>query len=280
MTKALTWAGRIALHGFLWVATAFAIIPMLWIVVASLQPDDRLFQYPPQWIPQSLYLENFINVWTRTNLRFQMANSAVLAVTTAILVSFIGSLAAYTFARYRFRLHGVLLYSVLATQMIPGLTNIIPLYIFMQNVGLIDTRWALVITYTAINLPLGIWLLLGFFQSIPVEVEEAALMDGCTPMGTFLRIALPLVLPGLAAVSILTFVVAWNEFVIALTFISTSTLKTYQLGLYEFLTTDATVFSRYGNLHAAAVLGLIPTLIGYLFVQRYFITGITRGAIK
>lgn len=267
------------LHAILVLATAVAIIPMLWIVVASFQPNERLFQYPPNWIP-GFYFDNFTWVLGKTGMPKWLLNSSLVAVVTAIATAMIGALAAYAFARFHFRLRHVLLFSVLATQMIPGLTNIIPLYIMIQSVGVTDSLAWLMIVYTAGALPLAIWMLNSFFQAIPQELEEAALIDGCTTLQAFWRVVLPLVLPGLAAVAILVFVISWNEFVIALTFISSSDLKTYQLGLYDFLATDAQVFLRYGNLHAAAALGLVPTFIGYMLVQRYFIAGLTAGALK
>lgn len=270
---------KITLHSLLLLATALAIIPMLWIVVASFQPNERLFQYPPNWIP-SFYLDNFSWVLTKTGMPQWLLNSTLVAVVTAIATAILGALAAYAFARFQFRFRHVLLFGVLATQMIPGLTNIIPLYIMLQSIGGTDSLAWLMVMYTAGALPLAIWMLTSFFRAIPQELEEAALIDGCTTLQAFYRVILPLVLPGLAAVAILVFVIAWNEFVIALTFISSSSLKTYQLGLYDFLATDAQVFLRYGNLHAAAALGLVPTFIGYMLVQRYFIAGLTAGAVK
>jgi ABC-type glycerol-3-phosphate transport system permease component len=270
---------KITIHTVLMIAVVFAMIPMLWIIVAAFQPNERLFQYPPNWLPGP-YFDNFTSVLTRTKLPQWLLNSAVVAVTTALATALTGAMAAYAFARFQFRWRSGLLFAVLATQMIPGLTNIIPLYIMIQSVGATDNLGWLIVTYSAGALPLAIWMLTSFFQSIPRELEEAALMDGCTLLGAFWRVVLPLMLPGLAAVAILVFVMAWNEFVIALTFISTSSLKTYQLGLYDFLTTDAQIFLRYGYLHAAAAIGLVPTFIGYMLVQRYFISGLTAGAVK
>jgi multiple sugar transport system permease protein len=270
---------KITIHAILMIAVLFAMIPMLWIIVAAFQPNERLFQYPPNWLPGP-YFENFTSVLTRTKLPQWLLNSSVVAVTTALATALTGAMAAYAFARFQFRWRSALLFAVLATQMIPGLTNIIPLYIMIQSVGATDSLGWLIVTYSAGALPLAIWMLTSFFQAIPRELEEAALMDGCTLLGAFWRVVLPLMLPGLAAVAILVFVMAWNEFVIALTFISTSSLKTYQLGLYDFLTTDAQIFLRYGYLHAAAAIGLVPTFIGYMLVQRYFISGLTAGAVK
>lgn len=270
---------KVVVHMLLIIAVMFALIPMLWIIVAAFQPNERLFQYPPNWLP-SPYFDNFTSVLTRTRLPSWLLNSSVVAITTALATALTGAMAAYAFARFQFGWRNALLFAVLATQMIPGLTNIIPLYIMIQSVGATDSLGWLIVTYSAGALPLAIWMLTSFFGAIPRELEEAALMDGCTLLGAFWRVVLPLMLPGLAAVAILVFVIAWNEFVIALTFISTSSLKTYQLGLFDFLTTDAQIFLRYGYLHAAAAIGLVPTFVGYMLVQRYFISGLTAGAVK
>lgn len=266
-------------HVVLWVAVAWAVIPMLWIVVASLQTNERLFQYPPNWLPE-FFTGNFESVLTRTQVPRQMLNSALVSSATAILTVAVGALAAYPLGRIRFRLRNGLLFFVLGTQMIPGLSNIIPLYIMIQGLGGVNNPFWLVVVYAAGALPLAIWMLTGFYQAVPSELEEAAMIDGCTPFAAFWRVVLPLVTPGIAAMLILTFANTWNEFVIALTLITSSELKTFQLGLYDFLSTDAQTFLRYGNLHAAAVLGLIPTLVAYLVVQRQLISGITAGAVK
>lgn len=268
------------LHGVLIIGVLWAILPMLWIALAAFQPYSRLFQYPPQWLPQSLYLENFDQVFTRTRVPVQMLNSTIVAGSTAVIVAVVGSLAAYAFARFQFRLREAMFMAVLATQMIPAITKIIPLYLLMQSLGAINTHWSLVLVYVGVSLPLGIWILTGFYRSIPREIEEAAFLDGCGRVGTFVRVALPLALPGLAAVAILTFVQAWNDFVIALILVQSEGMKTYQLGLFDFLTDAAFRQQTFGVLNAASVLGLVPTLVGYLLVQRHFMAGLTAGAVK
>lgn len=267
------------LHSILVVATIIAMLPMWWIVVTAFKPVERMFRYPPSWMP-SLYFENFYSVLTTSHLPRWLLNSTIVAIIAAVLTAFLGAMAAYAFARFQFRFRNALLLAVLATQMIPGLTNIIPLYLMISRVGLIDTLTGLILVYSAGAMPLAIWMLNSFFHSIPRELEEAAFIDGCTTLQAFRHVVLPLVLPGIAAIAILVFVISWNEFVVALTFISSSELKTYQLGLYDFLTTDAQFFRRYGNLYAAAAIGLVPTFIGYLLVQRQFIAGLTAGAVK
>jgi len=275
-----TGLGSLPLHGILVLICAWSLLPILWIVVSAFKPLEQLYRYPPRWIPQQLYLENFTSVMAQTDIPQHMLNSLSISGATAFLVVGMGALAAYGFARMHFRLRLTLFLLILATQMIPTLTNIIPVYLIVQKLGLIDTRTSLVIVYTAMNLPLAIWILAGFFRSIPQEIEEAAFIDGCGRFSAFWRVMLPLSLPGLAAIFILTFVIAWNEFVFALTFISSKGLRTYQVGLYDYLVTQAGYFKKYGVLNAAAVLGLIPTFIGYMLTQRYFIQGITRGAVK
>ncbi len=266
-------------HSLLLVGSAFALIPMVWVVVASLQPLSRLYQYPPSWLPSSLYLENFDSVLD-TGIPRQMLNSTIIAGATAVIVVITGSIAAYAFARFRFRFRDALFISVLATQMIPALTKIVPLYLMMQKIGGVNTRWSLVLVYVGVSLPFGIWVLTGYFAALPKEIEEAAFIDGAGRVGAFFRIALPLAWPGLAAVAILTFVTAWNDFVIALILVSSAGLKTYQLGLYDLLAQLTYQPELIGLLNAAAVLGVVPTAVAYLLVQRYFMAGLTTGAVK
>jgi len=266
-------------HAILIVATFIAILPMWWIVVTAFKPVDRMFRYPPSWLPD-LYFRNFVAVLTTTHLPTWLVNSTIVAVSSALITAILGAMAAYAFARFQFRFREALLLGVLATQMIPGLTNIIPLYLMFSRLGATNSLGALIVVCSAGAMPLGIWMLNSFFQAIPRELEEAAFIDGCNTLQAFRHVILPLVLPGVAAIAILAFVIAWNEFVVALTFISSSELKTYQLGLYDFLTTDAQFFRRYGNIYASAVIGLIPTFIGYMLVQRQFIAGLTAGAVK
>ncbi len=266
-------------HAILISATVIAILPMWWVVVTAFKPVDRMFRYPPSWMP-SLYLQNFLSVLTTTHLPTWLLNSTIVAIAAALLTSILGTMAAYAFARFQFRFRSALLLAVLATQMIPGLTNVIPLYLMFSKLGATNTLGGLIVVYSAGAMPLAIWMLNSFFQAIPRELEEAAFIDGCSTLQAFRHVILPLVVPGVAAIAILTFVIAWNEFVVALTFISSSELKTYQLGLYDFLTTDAQIFRRYGNIYAAAAIGLVPTFIGYMLVQRQFIAGLTAGAVK
>ena len=268
-----------ARHLFLMIGVLFALLPMLWVVAGALQPPERLYQYPPQWIPDTLYLDNFDDV-LETKTPVQMLNSTLISAATAAVVVVAGSLAAYAFARFRFRFRDALFLSILATQMIPALTKIVPLYLMMQELGAVNTRWSLVLVYVGVSLPFGVWVLNGFFAGLPKEIEEAAYIDGATRVGVFFRIALPLALPGLAAVAILTFVTAWNDFVIALILVSSAELKTYQLGLYDFLTNMTFQRDMLGLLNAASVLGVVPTAVAYLLVQRHFMAGLTAGAVK
>src|ERR1035437_492034 len=220
-------------HLLLLVGCAFALIPILWVAVSSLEPESRLYQSPPEWLPLKPDFSNFDYVFSATSILHSILNSTLIAGATAVVTVLLGALAAYSFARYHFPLRNQLFLILLGTQMIPTLTNIIPLYLIVSNFHLIDSALGLVIVYIAANLPLAIWILAGFFRSLPTEIEESALIDGCNALQVFYRIALPLTLPGLAAVAILTFVMAWNEFVVALTFISSDSLKTYQLVLYD-----------------------------------------------
>jgi ABC-type glycerol-3-phosphate transport system permease component len=271
-------------HLILILACILSLIPVLWVVLTSLQPASAITRYPPSLVPSGLYLNNFKFALFQNPVLRYMLNSVIVGVATTAAVAAVASLAAYAFARFRFPFRKTGFFAILATQMLPPLTNIIPLYILMQHLRLLNSLQSLILVYVAMTLPLAIWILAGFFQSLPKELEEAATIDGCNRLGVFLRVALPLSLPGIAAVSIITFVIAWNEFVIALTLISNQNLRTYQFGLYDFLKFEMAGWMprdmAVGLLGAASVMGLIPTFIAYLFVQKGFIAGMTRGAIK
>ncbi|NPV53788.1 MAG: carbohydrate ABC transporter permease [Firmicutes bacterium] len=274
------YMGELSIHVLLIIFCIYSILPILWVTVSSLKPESDLFQWPPRWLPKGLYLENFRLVLGQTDVTTTLVNSVIVSSISALTVMIAGALGAYAIGRLRFRGRDLILLAILATQMIPSLTNIVPIYLMLSKVRMIDTRTSLVLVYTGMNIPLSIWILIGFMQSIPRELEEAAMIDGCTRLSSFARVIIPLCLPGLAAVTILTFVIAWNEFVMALVLISSKELLTYQVGLYNFMLTQAGYFNQWAQLNAVAVLGLIPTFIGYLSVQKYFVAGLMRGAIK
>ncbi len=256
------------------------LFPMIWTIMCSFQPDNAFFAYPPQLIPKELYLENYRVVLTTTVIPQSITNSLIVCAFTCAITLFLGAMTAFALSRTKSRYKSFLTFLILTSQMIPPIILVVPIYVISNFLKLLNTRLILILVYSALNLPLTTIILRGFYDAIPKELDEVALLDGCSRFRYFLFIAIRLVFPGLAAMGVLVFVIAFNEFVLALTLITSSALKTYQLGLYEMLSTTVTVFMRYGYFNAATSLGLIPVLVLYLLTHRKLISGLAQGAIK
>jgi len=258
-------------------AGLFAALPIIWVVSTSIKPRQEIFSYPPKLIPQSPTLENFVYVLRGTPLPQYFLNSLIVALSTTFLVLLLASLAAYGFSRHTFKGKYAILMVIIGTQMIPGVTNIIPLYLIMNKLHLLNTYLALILIYAAINVPFSIWLLKGFFDSIPFSLDESALIDGCSRLKAFWKVILPLSLPGLSAVAIFTFIASWNEFVLALVLISSQARQTLPLGIYMFSNTYQV---SYHSISAACLIAVIPIVALFVILQDFFVSGLTKGAVK
>lgn len=269
----------LSLHASLVGATAVSIFPVLWILLTSFKPRRDVFTTELRVLPRVWTLGNYVHVLTRNDGEFLrwMWNSLAIAGMTTVLGVFLAATAAYAFSRYRFPAHRPLLTSFLITQMFPGAILIIPIYNIVVNMGLLNTKLALVLTYATVAVPFCVWMLKGYFDTIPVSLDEAARIDGLTPFGTFWRIVLPLSLPGIAVTAFYTFITAWNEVMFANVFLVESSSYTLPIGLRTY------VFQfekRYDYLAAGAILIAIPAIIVFLIAQRYLISGLTRGGVK
>lgn len=258
-------------------AGIFAFLPILWVISTSFKPKQEIFSYPPQLIPSSPTLQNYLYVLRGTPLPQYFLNSLIVAVLTTILVLILSSFAAYGFSRYTFKGKYVVLIVIIGTQMIPGITNIIPLYLIMNRLHLLNTYLSLILIYSAMNIPFSIWILKGFFDSIPTSLDESALIDGCSRIKAFYKVILPLSAPGLSTVAIYTFVMSWNEFVLALVLISTQIKQTLPLGIYMFSNTYQV---SYHSISAACLIAIIPIITLFILLQDYFVSGLTKGAVK
>ncbi len=249
----------------------------MWIVSTSFKKTGDVYDYPPAWIPESPTIENYVNVLTYPNITRAFLNSIIVAAISTLLIILLASLAAYGFSRYLFKGKRVLMMVLIGTQMIPGVTNIIPIYIIAERVGLLDTITALFLVYAAVNIPFSVWLLKSYFDSIPRALEEAALLDGCTNLSALFRIVIPLSLPGLAASAMFSFVACWNEFYLALVITSSIKSRTLPLALYLF---QSSYDIQWNLLGAASVVATIPVIIVFLLLQDKFVSGLSKGAIK
>ena len=259
------------------VLAAFVLLPFLWIMATSLKPLGEVSKYPPEWISPHLTLRPYRDMFFYLPFATYTLNSLLIAFSTMLLTLAIGSLAAFAFARFQFKGRDLILIVFLLSQMLPGASIIIPLFQLMQQVGLYDMRLGLVVVHTALLLPFVIWLLYGFFQTIPREVEEAALIDGCSRLQALRMVILPLALPGLGATALFAFLGSWNEFFFALLLTSSDSTRTIPVGIGLFVGEYLEVWNQ---MAAAAVLFSLPPLLLFLLARKTFVTGLMAGAAK
>jgi raffinose/stachyose/melibiose transport system permease protein len=257
-------------------ATVVVGYPVLWMLLQSFKTKFEL--YANVWgLPQQLFLDNYVQAWRIARMGTYVFNSLIVSVGTVAIVLVLASLAGYAFARLRFAGRQVLFYAFIFSLIVPLQVTIIPLYAVVSGLGLTNTYFALILPYAAGGLPLSIFLLRAFFESVPREIEEAARIDGCSELAAFWRVVLPISGPGLATVTILQFLGAWNEFLLALIFIRNPALRTIPLGLQSFFFEYAV---EWGYLFAALSMATVPVVLVYVLMQRHFISGLTAGAVK
>jgi len=262
-------------YGVVGFATVVVGYPVLWMLLQSFKTKFEL--YSNIWgLPQQLFVDNYVQAWRIARMGTYILNSVIVSVGTVALVLVVASLAGYAFAKLRFPGRDVLFYTFVFTLIVPVQVTIIPLYAVVSGLGLSNTYFALILPYAAAGLPLSIFLLRAFFASVPREIEEAARIDGCSELAAFWRVVLPISGPGLATVTILQFLGAWNEFLLALIFIRNPALRTIPLGLQAFFFEYSV---EWGYLFAALAMATVPVIVVYVVMQRQFIKGLTAGAV-
>jgi multiple sugar transport system permease protein len=255
---------------------AYCTGPVLWQAVTSIKPGPELTRLPPL-LPEHPTFLHYISIFTGHPFLRVILNSTIVAGSTTVLALLLGSFAAYALAKLRVRYTGLILGLVLSVSMFPPIATVSPLYLIIRALGLRDTWWALIITYTTFSLPLSIWILTNFFRSIPDEVYLASRVDGCTPLQSFTRVMLPLAAPGIFTTALLVFIFSWNEFLFALTFTSTTASRTIPVaialfpGLHEI---------PWGEIAAASTVVISPLIVLVFAFQRRIIEGLTAGAVK
>jgi multiple sugar transport system permease protein len=254
------------------------VFPYFWQFLTALKPPRELYAMPATWWPSELYLASFVRVFTERPFLIFIRNSLLIAGATTLLAIVVGALAAYALARLPIRGRMLILGGILAATMFPGTSIIGPLFMVISGLGLVNTFPGLIWPYTSFALPFTVWVLTNFFGQIPLELEEAAEVDGCSPMQAFLRIILPLAAPGLATAAILVFIAAWNEFLFAVTFTRTNDLRTVPVGIASFTGIRDEV--PWGEVSAAAVIVTLPLIILTIIFQKRIVQGLTAGAVK
>jgi len=253
------------------------LFPFLIMIFTSLKVSNEIFVSPPTWFPKKPILKNYIDIWHYVKLANYFKNSGIYAIGTTVLTILIALPASYATARIRFRGRMFFLFLILVTQMFSPIVVIISLYKMMAFYHSLNTYRGIIVTYSAFNQAFSIWLLTGYFSSIPKDIEEAAMIDGCSRFTTVVRILIPLAKPGIVATVVFVFIWAWNEFLLVLTFISTNRLWSLTLGIYGFIGKYKVLWNY---LMAVSFLTTIPVIILFLLIERHLVSGLTAGAIK
>lgn len=268
---------RWLLLAFLLAVLLVSIFPFLFAFSTSLRPRAELFRFPPTWLPDTWAWSNFVDVWKAVPLWRFVSNSLVVSLLATLLNVTLAVPAAYALARLTFPGKGIVRQLLLVTQMFSPVVLVIGLFRFMSRAQLVDTHTSLVVTYAALSLAFSVWFLAGYFESVPLEIEEAAMIDGCSRVGALVRVVLPMSMPGVVAALVFAFIWAWNEFMIALTFISTPDNRTLPLGIYAFLGQYSV---EWHYLMAAALIAGVPVLVLFLLIEKHLVKGLTAGAVK
>ena len=260
----------------------YTVVPMAWMLSTSLKSQFAALQQPPRWIPEHATLDQYRTLLSPYNeigrdfLRY-LLNSIWVSTASTVLGVAVAVPAAYAFSRFSFPGKNALFFSVLVRNMFPLVVFLIPLFILMRNLRLVDTHLSLIVTYLTFGLPLSIWLLKGFYDNIPPQLEQAARIDGATRFQAFWKIVMPLSSPGIIATAIYAFIQAWNEYVYALTFLNSDSLLTLPVGLQRFFAEYST---NWPGLMAASFIMSVPVVVLFLVLQKHFVRALTEGAVK
>jgi multiple sugar transport system permease protein len=254
-----------------------SIFPFLWMALSSVKALRELYTVPPAWIPENPTSANYIKVLTESNIPRYFLNSTIISLGSTAIALVLAILAAYGFTRFKFRGKTAAQAFILVGQLLPTAAIIVPLYVVLKSFNLLNTYFGLILVYLILTLPLSVWMLVGYFRSVPIELEEAAIIDGASRLGVLFRVTLPLSLPGIVAIVVYAFVTTWNEFIFALCFATDPNVKTLPIGLAEFSTEFNT---DWGAVMAASVIMTLPIVVMFMAMQRLFVGGLTSGATK
>jgi ABC-type glycerol-3-phosphate transport system permease component len=268
---------RLLVYAGIVILVVVAIFPFLWMTISSVKTLGELYTVPPAWFPEVLTLENYKKVLFASNIPRYFLNSVVISIGSTFIALMLAIFASYGLARFRFRGKAATQAFILIGQLLPTAAILVPLFITLRFFGLVNSYLGLILVYTIITLPLSVWMLTSYFRAIPVELEEAAIIDGASRLGILFRITLPLSAPGLVAIIVYAFVTTWNEFIFALVFAQDYRVKTLPIGIAEF-STEFNV--DWGAVMAASVIMTLPIAILFMLMQKMFVGGLTAGAVK
>ncbi len=266
-----------------WVFIALLIFvvgfPFYWMIISSIKPEAEIFSIPPTFWPRNFYFKTYIQIWKTIPLLNYLLNSVIVTVLTIIVSLTLTSTAAYSLSRFKFRGKSLVIMVLLFTQLLPLSLLIIPYYFLLNSVGLLDTRLGLILSYSTFAIPISVLILRSYFKSAyPPSLEEAAMIDGCTRFGAFIRIAIPLSKPGLIAVGTMVGIRSWKEFMFASILINSGSKKVISLGLTDLIGQGGIEYVN--QFMTTAIYACLPVLLVFLYFQKQMVTGMTSGSIK
>jgi len=264
-------------HVLLCIGCVISGFPLLRILAVSVRPGDRLFSTEFELWPKDATFLNYVEVFTSTGFFTWLVNSLIITILTAGVGVALAASAAYALSRYRFPARGAILVFLMATQMIPVVMLLLPLYFMLKKLNLIDTFAGVIVAYSVTTLPFCVWLLKGYFDTVPRSLEEAAQVDGLTEVGSFWKVVLPLSTPSLAIAMLYSVTQAWNEYIVARVILQSSELYTWPLGLFEL---QGDFAARWGLFAAASVAVSVPVVLAFLYSSKWLLSGLTLGGVK
>ena len=277
MTKKKGLIGNALCHVYLIILSVIAVFPLVWVLLSSIKTNGELTSNPTKFIPINPTLENFVHVIQDLDFGVNIANSIVIALCTTLIAIIISCMAAYGIVRFFPKLGGIMSKALVATYMFPPILLAIPYSLVMAKLGFTNSRVGLVIVYLSFSVPYAVWMLVGFFKTVPIGIEEAARVDGANKLQTFIRIVIPLVAPGIVATAIYTFINAWNEFLYALILINSTDMMTVSVKLRSL---QGAEILTWGDMMAASTLVVVPSVIFFMLIQKKIAGGMTEGAVK
>ena len=254
------------------------LFPFVVMFLTSIKPRSEVFTYPPRWLPSTFRWQNFIDMWQAVDFGTALGNSVLVSLGATVVVLIVGIPAAYALARFTFSAKRPFQQFLLVTQMLSPILLVLGLFHLVVSLGLVDSKYALILVYAAFNVAFGVWMLQSYFGAIPIELEEAALIDGCNRWGAVLRVFVPLAIPAIVVTAIFTFINSWNEFVVALTLLRSDENFTLPLKIFSLVGGRYTV--EWQQVMAATLLATLPVAAVFTWLQRYLVRGMMMGAIK
>lgn len=263
---------------FVLIVTLVLILPFLWMISTSFKQPDEVFSSIPRWLPRDANFRNYLSIWQRRYFTDYFLNSLIVSGFTMGIALIVAMFTGYGISRFSFRGKTFFSAMLIVVQMFPSMLLLIPLYMIMNSLGLLDTHLSMVIAYTTFAMPFCSWMIKGYFDTIPVSLEESARIDGCSRLGILFKIVMPLAAPGIVTVAMFAFVLSWQEYLYAMTFARTEGMRTLTVGIALMQGQHGSV--DWGQIMAGSVIACLPGLILFTYLEKYLVQGFTMGAVK